>query len=392
MLKKLSAILTTVFSLGLLVSPAGATTDDGYLTELAAQDAVTDPYAYPIDYIAEADLGAHAQQSIAFLATVTDENKEVVGEGGTSGYTGNRTTLYGKAWIDVDGNKCDQRNDILTRDLVPGTIDYNDEIDGVQGIEEASWGIPSCRNKTVYAGDLIDYYNSSTTVINFERGQSTSSKVQIDHVIPLGYSYTYGGHDLAKRGGKEVMIAFANDPLNLLAVDGPTNGSKSDKGPSQWLPANSDPIFQCRYAIRTSDVLEKYHKYGFSMAQADITALVDSMNTHCPQAAVTPAEPTADPTVEPTVEPTVDPTTEPTVEPTVEPTTEDDASFPDSTPSVGGPADRGTDVDVVVEEADAPDQLRQTGADLAKVVIPVTVIMFILGAAALQMKRQQDDE
>ena len=38
---------------------------------------------------------------------------------------------------------------------------------------------------------------------------------------------------------------LANDPIELLAVDGPTNESKGDQDASAWLPANAS--FRCAY-------------------------------------------------------------------------------------------------------------------------------------------------
>ena len=39
---------------------------------------------------------------------------------------------------------------------------------------------------------------------------------------------------------------FANDPLNLMAADGPSNMAKSDKDAATWLPPNK--ASRCEYA------------------------------------------------------------------------------------------------------------------------------------------------
>jgi len=135
--------------------------------------------------------------------------------------TYNRTRDFGSAWLDVDNNKCRTRDDILARDLT------NDVLSG------------TC---TVRSGVLKDPYTGTT--IKFLRGVSTSTAVQIDHVIPLHLAWQLGANSWPY--GKRVT--FANDPLNLLAVDGPTNGAKSDSGPDSWLPPNK--AYRCTYVIR----------------------------------------------------------------------------------------------------------------------------------------------
>jgi hypothetical protein len=132
-----------------------------------------------------------------------------------------RTGQFGDAWVDVDNDGCDTRNDILERDLTKEV--YKD----------------SC---LIATGVLKDPYTGRT--INFVRGVGTSTKVQIDHVIPLHLAWQYG----ATKWSFGKRVAFANDPINLIATDGPTNGQKSDSGPDEWLPPNKS--YQCTYVIR----------------------------------------------------------------------------------------------------------------------------------------------
>ena len=140
-----------------------------------------------------------------------------------------RRAEYGQAWADVDRNGCDTRNDILKRDLTDTTIDSR------------------CR---VLSGILEDPYTGK--VIHFVRGEKTSPAIQIDHIFSLSESWRSGAWqwDASRRE------AFANDPLNLIAVDGPTNTAKSDKGPAEWMPPN--PAFSCTYAARFVTVAAKY--------------------------------------------------------------------------------------------------------------------------------------
>jgi hypothetical protein len=59
---------------------------------------------------------------------------------------------------------------------------------------------------------LVDPYSGRT--IAFQRGQSTSDDVQIDHVVALSDAWQKGAQGLDETRRR----AFANDPLNLLAV------------------------------------------------------------------------------------------------------------------------------------------------------------------------------
>src|SRR5690606_7381401 len=106
---------------------------------------------------------------------------------------------FGNGWKDPDRNGCDARNDILQRDLVEARLDG------------------PC---TVRSGVLLDPYTGAR--IDFVRGERTSQAVQIDHVVALSDAWQKGAQGLTA----EQRIALANDPLNLLAVDGAVNSRK----------------------------------------------------------------------------------------------------------------------------------------------------------------------
>ena len=150
--------------------------------------------------------GLSSSEALALLAALPDA---VYTDDGS--YSGNREELFGEAWdYDFDQNGCDTRNDILTRDLTATDVDP-----------------ATCR---VYTGILTDPYTGET--IDFVRGQDTSADVQIDHLLPLKAVYATGG----AAWPAEKREALANDPVNLLAVKGTENSSKSDSLPSDWLP------------------------------------------------------------------------------------------------------------------------------------------------------------
>ncbi len=172
---------------------------------------------------------------------------------------------FGRSWLDVDGNHCDTRNDILGLQLTD--VEY-------VPMDEA----PSrCRRATVQSGILDDPYTGRR--IEFTRDQPNA--VQIDHLVPLSWAWRNGAWRLTQ----EERIAFANDPNNLLAVDGPTNQGKGDKGPSQWLPANEG--FQCEYSERFTDVV---FSYDLSLPDDDRAALT-SLLTDCASGVVSGVDP-----------------------------------------------------------------------------------------------------
>jgi hypothetical protein len=135
---------------------------------------------------------------------------------------------FGSGWRQVGG--CDTRNLILQRDLA-----------------DAELADDGC---TVLSGVLQqDPYTA--LAIPFNRGPDTSSAVQIDHVVALSDAWQKGAQQIEY----ERRVIFANDPLNLLAVDGPANMKKSDKDAADWLP---EPTYQCRYVARQIAVKHRY--------------------------------------------------------------------------------------------------------------------------------------
>ncbi|MFC4059421.1 HNH endonuclease family protein [Planomonospora corallina] len=151
---------------------------------------------------------------------------------GRAPMTGFDRDEFGPAWADVDRNGCDTRNDILKRDLEGETFRE---------------GTHDC---IVLTGTLHDPYSGRT--IEFERGQKTSMAVQIDHVVALADAWQKG----AQRLGEERRRQLANDPLNLLAVDGPLNGQKSAADAATWLPPRR--AYRCPYVTRQIQVKAKY--------------------------------------------------------------------------------------------------------------------------------------
>ena len=162
-------------------------------------------------------------------ATAVLDTLQVKGRAPKTGY---KRTQFGKAWSDVDHNGCDTRNDILNRDLT--------------GVKH-KFGTHSC---VVKSGTLQDPYTGKS--ITFKRGQKTSTAVQIDHVVALSDAWQKGAQKLSK----SVRTELANDPYNLLAVQGRANQQKSDGDAATWLPSNKG--FRCEYVARQIGVKHKY--------------------------------------------------------------------------------------------------------------------------------------
>lgn len=123
----------------------------------------------------------------------------------------------------------------------------------------------------VQSGTLADPYTGKT--INFIRGQDTSSAVQIDHVVALSNAWATGAYQLSK----DERYDISQDPLNLLAVDGPANQNKSDQDASDWLPSNQG--FRCQYIARQISVKYKYHLWVTPREKATMKNIL----TTCPE-------------------------------------------------------------------------------------------------------------
>lgn len=159
-------------------------------------------------------------------ALETLDKLEVKGRAPKTGYSRNQ---FSNGWADAGG--CDMRNFILGRDMT-GVITR------------------SKADCTVMQGNLQDPYTGKQVV--FVRGTDTSDDVQVDHVVALSNAWQTGAQQITA----EMRYGLANDTLNLLAVDGPTNQKKGDSDAATWLPPNKN--YRCRYVARQIAVKQKY--------------------------------------------------------------------------------------------------------------------------------------
>jgi hypothetical protein len=169
-----------------------------------------------------------------------------------------RREAFGDSWTDDNPapgghNGCDTRNDILDRDLVDKTY----------------VSIARCPD-AIGTGTLHDPYTSATVM--FVRGNRTGASVQIDHIVPLALAWDLG----ARNWRDDVRLRFANDPANLIAVEGKANQDKGDSEPALWMPPNA--AFRCQYAVQFSAVLRGY---GLAVDAPSAAVLREAAGT-CP--------------------------------------------------------------------------------------------------------------
>lgn len=193
----------------------------------------------PDDWLAdgsqEARISADSSSALHML-----ESLEVKGRAPKTGYSRDQ---FGSGWSTVSG--CNTRNIILNRDLKNVVLD--DKCNVVSGI-------------------LDDPYTGKQII--FERGVG-SNDIQIDHVVALSDAWQKGAQNLSFNQ----RTSLANDPLNLLAVDGSANQQKSDGDSATWLPSNR--AFRCQYVARQIEVKSKYSLW---VTKAEKTSMINVLN------------------------------------------------------------------------------------------------------------------
>lgn len=152
---------------------------------------------------------------------------DVQGRGPRTGYD---RELFG--WgDDIDGDGCRARNEVLGRDL--------DDV-------KTQPGTHGC---VVLSGVLTRSPFSGARV---EFDKDTNNSLSIDHVVALSDAWQTGASDWAGRK----RVEFANDPLNLLAVEIDLNEDKGDGDAATWLPPDTSQ--RCAYVSRQVAVKTKY--------------------------------------------------------------------------------------------------------------------------------------
>lgn len=227
------AVVTWFFGIGqfALASPATAGPTEAPVFDAAWMNPVQEPHDVP------------AGSAAAALASL-----QVKGRVSKNGYT---RESFGQAWEDADHNGCDTRNDILRRDLTASRF--------TEGSRCAIAG-----------GTLLEPYTGRS--LNFSRGGDTSAAVQIDHVVALADAWQKGAQGLTPAQRR----TLANDPLNLIAVDGDANQEKGAGDAATWLPASKS--IRCHYVARQISVKAAY---GLWVTQGERDAMARVLDS-CP--------------------------------------------------------------------------------------------------------------
>ena len=152
-------------------------------------------------------------------------------------------------WKDPDKNGCDSRNDILKRDLTKVVFKE---------------GTNNCK---VIAGTLLDPYSNKFIAFDLNKSSST---IDIDHVVALSNAWQTGAFQMTL----DQRTNFANDPLNLLAVDFKLNRQKGDGDAATWLPPYKS--YRCTYVARQVSVKAKYKLWVTAPEKTAIANLLKS--------------------------------------------------------------------------------------------------------------------
>ena len=132
---------------------------------------------------------------------------------------------FGHGWADVDHDCQNTRQEILVSLSTAPVRFANDK---------------ECR---VTFGRWISMYSGE---VIFD-----ASKVDIDHIVPLKWAWDHGANNWSRNKREK----FANDPINLVAVEASLNRQKGAKDPDKWLP----PVNQAQYRARFTRIWKLYN-------------------------------------------------------------------------------------------------------------------------------------
>jgi hypothetical protein len=176
--------------------------------------------------------------AIEVLKTVTVQNEY------SRGY---QRSLF-KHWLDVDGDGCDAREQVLKRDAI---------------------GLPQVDpfKCFVVEADWLSPYDGVRT--------SDRTRVDIDHTVALKEAWDSG----AWQWNEAQRTAFANDTSDtrsLIAASSSSNRSKGDRDPSNWMP----PLrgYWCTYSANWIAVKARW---GLSMDQSEWGRLNNVLSGQC---------------------------------------------------------------------------------------------------------------
>jgi hypothetical protein len=176
--------------------------------------------------------------AIEVLKTITVQNEY------SRGY---RRSLF-RHWLDIDGDGCDAREQVLKRDAI---------------------GLPQVDpfKCFVVEADWLSPYDGVRT--------SDRTRVDIDHTVALKEAWDSG----AWQWNEAQRTAFANDTSDarsLIAASSSSNRSKGDRDPSNWMP----PLrgYWCTYSANWIAVKARW---GLSMDQSEWGRLNNVLSGQC---------------------------------------------------------------------------------------------------------------
>lgn len=176
--------------------------------------------------------------AIEVLKTITVQNEY------SRGY---KRSLF-KHWLDIDGDGCDAREQVLKRDAI---------------------GLPQVDpfKCFVVEADWLSPYDGVRT--------SDRTRVDIDHTVALKEAWDSG----AWQWNEAQRTAFANDTSDtrsLIAASSSSNRSKGERDPSNWMP----PLrgYWCTYSANWIAVKARW---GLSMDQSEWGRLNNVLSDQC---------------------------------------------------------------------------------------------------------------
>lgn len=203
------------------------------LGEVAGIAATNDPAAVDVATKAVTEAKLPTADELRFQVSVTAALAQLTQLKTTSGHSdGFATKKFGPRWVDVDRNGCDTRSDILARDLDQLTKD-------------------GC---TVKTGQLNDPYTGAVLAY-------AGANVSVDRMVSLSDAWQSG----AASWDAVHLAEFANDPLNLRAVDAAAAKARAGAAIDVWTPANTG--FLCDFVGNQISVKSKY-KLSVTVAEA----------------------------------------------------------------------------------------------------------------------------
>lgn len=174
----------------------------------------------------------------------------------------------------------------VRNDQYGGWQNHNGTNTRIEVLKQQASNYEEDSNGKIVSGTWYIPYSGETVAYN--KKEDISKNIQIDHVIPVSYAHRHGAaswdedkkhefyNDYGVNGvwseGTDGKVTY-NKVGNLIVSDSKSNISKSDKGPSEWLPSNEDYVLNYleQWVVVASN-------YGISISQADYDVIYSAFN------------------------------------------------------------------------------------------------------------------